>query len=133
MIKEIQKAYKNSFTQETLKPTQNMKDYQPQIKNRRKRLSREEFITQTERNLCKSKRYIYYILKHLNEEIRETRDIRFTLRGNLYLQYYQKLWDDTGYKQETWGPHMYDKEEITLDNYRKLQNSSKCRSTRRKY
>jgi hypothetical protein len=80
----------------------------------------EKFVTQLEHNLYKPKPNTYKILKHLNQETRETGDIQCPLHKELCLQYYKKLWTDSNYRQEHQRPHIYDEEIITLHELEKV-------------
>jgi hypothetical protein len=77
MTEEKQTAYKRWLhlrtTEDYIEYKQLSAKTQKQIRKRR-RLSREKFITQMEHNLYKPKPSTYKILKHLNQETRETRD-----------------------------------------------------------
>jgi hypothetical protein len=55
-------------------------------------------------------------LKYLNQEIRETGNIKCPLNEDAFSQHYKNLWTDANYDQKDWSSYTYDIDAITLDD-----------------
>jgi hypothetical protein len=79
------------------------------------------------KQLIQTKTKYLQIFKHLNQDIRETRDVHCPLNENLCLQYYKMLWTDINYKQAHWRPQRQHDDFITIDELEKVIKSLKSR------
>jgi hypothetical protein len=67
---------------------------------KRRRLSWDKFLAKMEHNYTDQKANTYKILKYLNQEIRETGNIKCPLNADTFSQHYKNLWTDANYDQK---------------------------------
>jgi hypothetical protein len=68
-----------------------------------------------EHNLYRPKPNTYKILKYLNQEMRETGNIKCPLNEDAFSQHYTNLWTDANYDQKDRSSCTYDNDVITID------------------
>src|SRR5215471_16850574 len=62
---------------------------------RRQRLSWDKFVTNLEHETYRTQPKVYKILKHISKDIKETARIQGGIDENIFLQYYENLWNTT--------------------------------------
>jgi hypothetical protein len=82
-----------------------------------------------EHNLYRPKPNTYKIVKYLNQEIRETGNIKCPLNEDPFSQHYKNLWTDANYDQRDWSSYTYENDAITLDEQEEtIKNLKKWKS-----
>jgi len=66
---------------------------------RRQRISWDKFVTNLENETYKTQPKVYKISKHISKGIKETARIPGNIDENIFLQYYEKLWNTTNIKE----------------------------------
>jgi hypothetical protein len=62
---------------------------------RRQRLSWDKFLTNLELETSRNQPKVYRILKQIGKDVKETAYIQGNIDENVFLQYYEKLWNTT--------------------------------------
>jgi 2-iminoacetate synthase ThiH len=62
---------------------------------RRQRLSWDKFVTNLEHETYRTQPKVYKILKYISKDVKETACIQGSIDKNVYLQYYEKIWNRT--------------------------------------
>ena len=65
----------------------------------RQRISWDKFVTNLENETYKTQPKVYKISKHISKGIKETARIPGNIDENIFLQYYEKLWNTTNIKE----------------------------------
>lgn len=118
MIMEKKEAYKRWLNTKTIEDKMNYKRLTAIVKResrKRKRLSWEKFVSNIEHDLYRIRPNSYKILKHLNQDTRETGSLKCKLDSDKFFYYYKNLWNDYNFNQQNWTPENYENYEITED------------------
>jgi len=62
---------------------------------RRQRLSWDKFVTNLEQETYRTQTKVYKILKQISKDVKETAPIQGNMDENVFLRYYEKLWNTT--------------------------------------
>ena len=62
---------------------------------RRQRLSWDKFVTNLEHETYRTRSKVYKILKQISKDVKETARIQGNIDENVFLRYYEKLWNTT--------------------------------------
>ena len=62
---------------------------------RRQRLSWDKFVTNLEHETYRTLPKVYKILKQISKDVKETARIQGNIEENVFLRYYEKLWNTT--------------------------------------
>jgi len=94
---------------------------------RRQRLSWDKFVTHLEHETYRTQLKVYKILKQISKDVKETARIQGNIDENVFLRYYEKLWNTTNIKelQLEYNSTDYLHAFITLDELEKVLKSTK--------
>ena len=62
---------------------------------RRQRLSWDKFVTNLEQETYRTQPKVYKNLKQISKDVKETARIQGNIDENVFLRYYEKLWNTT--------------------------------------
>jgi len=62
---------------------------------RKQRLSWDKFVTNLEHEIYRTQTKVYKILKQISKDVKETAPIQVNIDENIFLRYYEKLWNTT--------------------------------------
>jgi len=62
---------------------------------KRQRLFWDRFVTNLEHDTYRTQTKVYKILKQISKDVKETAHIQGNIDKNVFLQYYEKLWNTT--------------------------------------
>jgi len=91
---------------------------------RRQRFSWDKFVTDLEHNTHRTQPKVYKILKQISKDVKETARIQGNTDENVFLQYYEKLWNTTNINelQLEYNSADYSHASITFDELEKVLN-----------
>ena len=91
---------------------------------RRQRTSWDKFVTNLEYDTYRTQHKVYKILKQISKDVKETARIQGNTDENVFLQYYEKLWNTTNINelQLEYNSADYSHASITFDELEKVLN-----------